>query len=65
MPRVIYVRPDIAGKWMLRHGNAPCHTAIPIGEFLTSKDIAVVPQPPNSPDLSPCDFFYITEIETS
>lgn len=37
--------------------NAPCHTAFSIAEFLTSKGIPVVPQPPYSPDLSPCDFF--------
>ena len=31
----------------------PCHTALSVTEFLTSKGIPVVPQPP-SPDLSPC-----------
>jgi transposase len=55
--RVIRVRPEIADKWMLHHDNAPCHTAISIREYLTSKRITVVPQPPYSPDLSPCDFF--------
>ena len=63
MPRVIRVRPDIGDKWMLHHDNARCHTAISIGEFLTSKDIAVVPQPPNSPDLSPCDFFLFPKLK--
>jgi len=33
--------------------NAPCHTAISVTEVLAKKGIAVVPQPPYSPDLSP------------
>jgi len=54
--RVHHVRPEIADTWMLLH-NAPCHTAISVNEFVTKKGILVVPQPPYSPDLSPCDFF--------
>jgi hypothetical protein len=42
---------------MLHHDNAPCHTAISINEFLAEKSIPVVPQPPYSLDLSPCDYF--------
>ena len=42
--------------WMLHHDNAPCHTAISMNEFLAKKGISVVPQPPYSPGLSPCDF---------
>ena len=48
----------IADNWMLHHDNAPCHTAISVIEFLAKKGIPVVPQPPYSPDLSPCDFFF-------
>ena len=48
----------IADNWMLHHDNAPCHTAISVIEFLAKKGIPVVPQPPHSPDLSPCDFFF-------
>ena len=55
--RVLRVRPDIADIWMLHHDNAPCHTAISINQFLTEKGIPVVPQPPYSSDLTPCDFF--------
>ena len=42
---------------MLHHNIAPCHTAVSINEFLDEKSISVFPQPPYSPDLSPCDFF--------
>jgi hypothetical protein len=40
---------------MLHHNNAPCHTAISINSFLAEKIIPVGPQPPYSPDLSPCE----------
>jgi len=55
--RVHRVRPEIADNWMLHHDNAPCHTAISANEFLAKNGISVVPHPPYSPDLSPCDFF--------
>jgi len=58
MKRVARVRPGIACTWMLHHDNAPCHMVVSINEFLAEKSIPVVPQPPYSPDLSPCDLFY-------
>jgi transposase len=48
---------------MLHHDNAPCHTAISVNEFLAKKGISVVPQPPYSPDLSPCDFFLFLKLK--
>ena len=56
--RVHRVRPETADIWTLHQDNAPCHTAISVKEFLAKKGISVVPQPPYSPDLSPCDFFF-------
>ena len=32
-------------------------------EFLAEKNIPVVPQPPYSPDLSPCDFFLFSRLK--
>jgi len=61
--RVARVRPGIASTWMLHHDNAPCHTAVSINEFLPEKNIPVVPQPPYSPDLSPCDFFLFLRLK--
>jgi len=63
--RVVRVRPSIADNWMLHHDNAPCHTAIPVIEFLTKKGIRVVPQPPYSPDLSPYEFFFVPKTKVS
>ena len=48
---------------MLHHDNAPFHTAISMNEFLAKKGISLVPQPPYSPDLSPCDFFLFPKLK--
>jgi len=61
--RVVRVRPSIANNWMLHHDNAPCHMAISVIEFLAKKGIPVVPQPPYSRDLSPCDFFLFPKLK--
>ena len=61
--RVVRVGPSFADNWMLHHDNAPCHTAITVIEFLAKKGFPVVPQPPYSPDLSPCDFFLFPKLK--
>jgi hypothetical protein len=33
------------------------HTALSVQQFLATKNMAVVPHLPYSPDLGPCDFF--------
>ena len=63
--RVVRVRPSIADNWMLHHDNVPCHMAISLIEFLAKKGIPVVPQPPYSPHLSPCDFFFVPKTKVS
>lgn len=62
--RVLRVRPDIANTWILHHDNAPCHTALSVSQFLTTKGITVLPQPPYSPDMSPCDFFLFPRVKS-
>jgi hypothetical protein len=46
-----------SGTWLLHHDNALCHAALSVREFLAKHSIPVVPQPPYSPDLAPCNFF--------
>ena len=36
--------------------NAPVHNSILVADYLTKMGIKIVPQPPYSPDLAPCDF---------
>lgn len=51
-------RPELwrRGNWMLHHDNAPCHTSLFTTNFLAKNKMTVVPHPPYSPDLAPCDF---------
>ena len=62
--RVQRVRTDIADAWVLHHDNAPVNTALPIREFLAKKNIPVLPHPPYSPDLAPCDFYLFPKSKT-
>ena len=36
--------------------NAPIHNSILVTDYLSKIGIKIVPQPPYSPDLAPCDF---------
>ena len=48
---------------LLHHNNAPSHTAVLTHQFLAKNKIAVIPQPPYSPDLAPCDFFLFPKMK--
>ena len=41
----------------LLHDNAPAHTSAVVTAFLKKEKVTVLPQPPYSPDLAPCDIF--------
>jgi len=45
------------GDWFLHHDNTPAHTALSVTRYLASLGWTVVPHPPYSLDLAPCDFF--------
>ncbi|UYV75121.1 hypothetical protein LAZ67_12002547 [Cordylochernes scorpioides] len=49
--------------WILHHDNAPAHTALKISKFLQDYSTSVFPQPPYSPDLAPCDFFFFGKLK--
>ncbi|CAL1685264.1 unnamed protein product [Lasius platythorax] len=49
--------------WLLHHDNASIHTAQKTLNFLRDNNISIVPHPPNSPDLAPCDFFLFSKIK--
>ena len=61
--RVQRVRTDMADDWVLHHDNAAAHTALSIREFLTKKNIPVLPHPPYSPDSAPCDFYLFCKLK--
>ena len=50
-------------SWLLHHDNAPAHNASSIRQFLAENNIAVLEQPPYSPNLAPCDFFLFPKLK--
>lgn len=58
-------RPDLwkDNTWFLHHDNAPSHTALIIREFFAKNATHIVPQPPYSPDLAPCDFWLFSKLK--
>jgi len=44
--------------WMLHHDNAPAHASLLIRNYLAKHQTAVVPRPPDSPDLAPAYLDY-------
>ena len=52
-----------SGDWFLYHGNAPSHTALSVTRYLACLGWTVVPHPPYSLDLAPCDFFLFPTVK--
>jgi len=61
--RVQRVRTDIADDRVPHRDNAPAHAALSIREFMAKKNIPVLPHPPYSPDLAPCDFYLFSKLK--
>ena len=47
----------------LLHDNAPAHQAHLVTECLKSEKVTVLPHPPFSPDLAPCDYFLFPKLK--
>lgn len=58
-------RPELwrSDNWFFHHDNAPAHSALRTCEFLAKHSITVLPHPPYSPDLAPCDFFLFPKLK--
>ena len=52
-------RPELwaTGDWYLLHDNAPPHVAATVQQYIEKTNMNILPHPPYSPDLSPCDYF--------
>ncbi|UYV75591.1 hypothetical protein LAZ67_13000681 [Cordylochernes scorpioides] len=61
--RIARVRTDIKHTVKLHHDNATSHTAFMITNFLARSNTSVIPHPPYSPDLAPCDFFLLPRLK--
>ena len=47
----------------LLHDKAPAHTSAIVTAFLKKEKITVLPHPPYTPDLAPCDFFLFPKLK--
>ncbi|UYV60352.1 hypothetical protein LAZ67_1000919 [Cordylochernes scorpioides] len=58
-------RPDLwkNKNWLLHHDNAPAHTSLLVRDFLAKNNTLMMPKPPYSPDLAPCDFFLFPKLK--
>ena len=51
-----------SAQWPFHEDNTPVHNSILVTDYLTKMGIKTVPQPPNSPDLAPCDFWLFPQL---
>ena len=54
-----------SGQWHFYQDNAPVHNSILVTDYLTKISINIVPHPPYSPDLGPCDFWLFPKLRGS
>lgn len=58
-------RPKTGVRGLLwHHDNAPAHTAAMTTNFLERSGVQLLPHPPYSPDLAPCDFFLFPKVKS-
>ena len=50
-------------SWFLHHDNVPSHTALVLRDHLSKNSTHIVPQPPYSPNLAPCDFWLFSKLK--
>ena len=55
-------------KWqnqnvIIHHDNAQAHRSFKVSQFLAKNNMTVIPHPPYSPDLAPCDFFLFPKLK--
>ncbi|UYV64811.1 K02A2.6-like [Cordylochernes scorpioides] len=58
-------RPDLwkNKNWLLHHDNAPSYTSLLVRDFMAKNNTLMMPQPPYSPELAPCDFFLFPKLK--
>ena len=63
--RFLGKRPELfkSSQWPFQQDNAPVNNSILVTDYLTKKGIKIVPQPPYSPDLAPCDFWLFPQTQ--
>jgi histone-lysine N-methyltransferase SETMAR len=49
--------------WLLHHDNAPSHTSVLTQQFLSKQKTSVIPHPPYSNNLAPCDLLLFPKMK--
>lgn len=49
----------------LHHDNAPAHRSQVVLDYLSDQKVELVPHPPYSPDLAPCDFWLFPKLKAA
>ena len=52
-----------SGQWYFHQDNALVHNSILVTDYFPKMGIKIVPHPPYSPDLSPCDFWLFPKLK--
>ncbi|UYV80850.1 hypothetical protein LAZ67_19001985 [Cordylochernes scorpioides] len=52
-----------SNQWKLLHDDAPAHRAIIVQDYLAKHSVSVLPHPPYSADIAPCDFFFFPKLK--
>ena len=52
-----------SAQWHFHQDNASVHNCILVTDYLNKMGIETVPQPPNNPDLAPCDFWLFPKLK--
>ena len=53
---------EASTQWHFHQDNAPVYDSILVTDYLTKMSLKTVPQPPYSPDFSPCDFWLFPKL---
>ena len=60
-----FVRNRKNQSWIVYHDSALAHISMLVREFLAKIKIVIMPQLPNSPHMTPVDFFLSSKLQTS
>ena len=63
--RPSFVRNRKNQRIVFHHDNAPAHRCQIVQDYLNRQEWDILPHPPYSPDLAPCDFFLFPKIKES
>ncbi|GFS77189.1 histone-lysine N-methyltransferase SETMAR [Trichonephila clavipes] len=58
-------RPLLRNGFLLHHDNAQPHIARCVLYVLQQNNVEILPHPPYSPDLTPCDFWLFPQVKKS